>query len=348
MRTGKLITLDDPAMRSKAVQRGISATQRHNLLSFDDADSLLDPKESALRFLSTRTQLYDTFFLKDGKSAGVIANYHTDWMSMPYPSNDSLKLAVVEMDSIIREVKLDIASLEAEVKRSRELRQQFTDVADPKPVKGPSDPSALRGTVQKSAKGDEYVYAGASQAALKIGTPNGDAPYIVLAARMGTAPAYANDKSWGEWLVSHFGAFRLRPDQHLSEQCKKVIMQGYLPQLHFLVWSMPVVIDCTTLSGIDYMDATSAIENCGANSRLFDCFPRQTAHGSFIDGTLVSVDITSLKDWYRRLSFYIYLDILFIRFHTGIVPPFFQRCFKNNVSVVWFTYPPHCTLYIHL
>ena len=255
------ITLDDPAMRRKAIQRGISATQRHNLLSFDDADSLFDPKESALRFLSTRMQLYDTFFLKDGKSAGVIANYHTDWMSMPYPSNDSLKLAVVEMDSIIREVKLDIASLEAEVKRSRELRQQFTDVADPKPVKGPSDPSALRGTVQKSAKGDEYVYAGASRAALKIGTPNGDAPYIVLAARMGTAPAYANDKSWGEWLVSHFGAFRLRPDQHLSEQCKKVIMQGYLPQLHFLVWSMPVVIDCTTLSGIDYMDATSAIEN---------------------------------------------------------------------------------------
>ena len=50
----------------------------------------------------------------------------------------------------------------------------------------------------------------------------------------------------------------------------------------------------------------------GANSRLFDCFPRQTAHGSFIDGTLVSVDITSLKDWYRRPSFYIYLDILFI------------------------------------
>ena len=86
----------------------------------------------------------------------------------------------------------------------------------------------------------------------------------------------------------------------------------------------------------------------GANSRLFDCFPRQTAHGSFIDGTLVSVDITSPKDWYRRLSFYIYLDILFIRFHTGIVSPFFQRCFKNNVSVVWFTYPPHCTLYIHL
>ena len=190
-----------------------------------------------------------------------MSHYHTDWMSMPYPSNDSLKLAVVDIESIIREVKLDIQSLEVEVKRSRELRQQFTDVADPKPVKGPSDPAALRGTVQKSAKGDEYVYAGASRAALKTGTPNGDAPYVVLAVRMGAAPAYANDKSWGEWLVSHIGAFRLRPDQQLSEQCKKVIMQGYLPQLHFLVWSMPVVIDCTTLSGIDYMDATSAIEN---------------------------------------------------------------------------------------
>ena len=96
------------------------------------------------------------------------------------------------------------------------------------------------------------------------------------------------------------------------------------------------------------VSAFQRLDTGGANSRLFDCFPRQTAHGSFIDGTLVSVDITSLKDWYRRLSFYIYLDILFIRFHTGIVPPFFQRCFKNNVSVVWFTYPPHCTLYIHL
>ena len=206
-------------------------------------------------------QLYDTFFLIDGKSGGVMSHYHTDWMSMPYPSNDSLKLAVVDMESIIREVKLDIQSLEVEVKRSRELRQQFTDVADPKPVKGPSDPAANRGTVQKSAKGDEYVYAGASRAALKIGTPNSDAPYVVLAGRMGAAPAYANDKSWGEWLVSHFGAFRLRADQQLSEPCKKVIMQGYLPQLHFLVWSMPVVIDCTTLSGIDYMDVTSAIEN---------------------------------------------------------------------------------------
>ena len=254
-------TMEEHATRRKAVQRGISATQRHNLLSFDDEDSPFDPKESVTRFLSTKMQLYDIFFLKDGKSGGVMSHYHTDWMSMPYPSNDSLKLAVVDIESIIREVKLDIQSLEVEVKRSRELRQQFTDVADPKPVKGPSDPAALRGTVQKSAKGDEYVYAGASRAALKIGTPNGDAPYIVLAARMGAAPAYANDKSWGEWLVSHFGAFRLRPDQHLSEQCKKVIMQGYLPQLHFLVWSMPVVIDCTTLINIDYMDAMSAIEN---------------------------------------------------------------------------------------
>jgi len=254
-------TLEDPSTRRMAIQRGILASQRHNLLSFDDDDCVFDPSAPELRSMNTKMQLYDTFFLKDGKSAGKIANYHTDWMSMPYPTNERLKLAVVDIESIIREVKLDIASLEDEVKQSRLLRQQFTDVADPKPVKGPSDPMADRGTVQKSAKGDEYVYAGACRAALKTGTSNGDAPYVVLAGRMGAAAAYANDKSWGEWLVSHFGAFRRRHDQQLTEQCKKVIMQGYLPQLHYLVWAMPVVIDCTTLSGIDYMDVTAAIDD---------------------------------------------------------------------------------------
>ena len=79
-----------------------------------------------------------------------------------------------------------------------------------------------------------------------------------------------------------------------------------------------IAITDTQLYRLEIFSKTGTELFGGANSRSFDCFPRQTASGSS-SGVFEYLRLSGPKDWYSRLLLFIYLFFIYIRFRTGIV-----------------------------
>ena len=95
-----------------------------------------------------------------------------------------------------------------------------------------------------------------------------------------------------------------------------------------------IAITDTQLYRLEIFSKTGTELFGGANSRSFDCFPRQTASGSS-SGVFEYLRLSGPKDWYSRLLLFIYLFLYIIRFRTGIVflTVFFDGVFEKHVRV---------------
>ena len=95
-----------------------------------------------------------------------------------------------------------------------------------------------------------------------------------------------------------------------------------------------IAITDTQLYRLEIFSKTGTELFGGANSRSFDCFPRQTASGSS-SGVFEYLRLSGPKDWYSRLLLFIYLFIyIFSVSHWHCFSHrFFDGVFEKHVRV---------------
>ena len=94
-----------------------------------------------------------------------------------------------------------------------------------------------------------------------------------------------------------------------------------------------IAITDTQLYRLEIFSKTGTELFGGANSRSFDCFPRQTASGSS-SGVFEYLRLSGPKDWYSRLLLFIYLFYIYSVSHWHCFSHrFFDGVFEKHVRV---------------
>ena len=93
-----------------------------------------------------------------------------------------------------------------------------------------------------------------------------------------------------------------------------------------------IAITDTQLYRLEIFSKTGTELFGGANSRSFDCFPRQTASGSS-SGVFEYLRLSGPKDWYSRHLLFIYLFIYSVSHWHCFSHRFFDGVFEKHVRV---------------